>query len=571
MSSRNLNTLSTDSFLSSTPTINKEEPIIGIDLGTTYSCVSIFKNNISSILENKNGKRTTPSIITCKENEILIGQAAENSMYTLSNFTIKDSKRFIGKFFNDPKVQKDIKYLPVKIIEDPYTKRPQYYIKHENQEARLFSPIDVAYLLLKDIKTFSEERIGGKIKKAVITVPAHFNNLQREETIEAAKKAGLEVYKIINEPTAAAIAYGDIIKSDKERKVLIFDLGGGTFDVSIVKIKGNEYTVLASEGEEHLGGEDITQRLTDYALNIFKKINNFENVDFYNQNNIKEYKVLQRIKKSSEEVKIQLSFAETVQYDIDSLYKEKDFNYEIKQSTLNEICGDLFNICIKKVDETLKKINLTEDNIDEVVLVGGSCRIPKIKEMLIKKFSEKKVLKNINADEVIAQGAALIPFFGSKINDNIFLKQGKINEITSLSIGIEIANYKMEVIIKKGTLLPKINEKKSFNKTFKTQSKTSKNVLIKIFEGEGEYVWENHLLGKFTVSGFNNDNIIEIEMILDHNSIITVIGKIKGEKEQKLIISKNDFYDEIEVKNYQEKLKFINESREKISQIFNDK
>ena len=238
---------------------------------------------------------------------------------------------------------------------------------------------------------------------------------------------------------------------------------------------------------------------------------------------------------------------------------------------MNEICGDLFNICIKKVDETLKKLNLTEDNIDEVVLVGGSCRIPKIKEMLIKKFSEKKVLKNINADEVIAQGAALIPFFGSKINDNIFLKQGKINEITSLSIGIEIANYKMEVIIKKGTLLPKINKEKSFNKTFKTQSKTSKNVLIKIFEGEGEYVWENHLLGKFTVSGFNNDNIIEIEMILDHNSIITVIGKIKGEKEQKLIISKNDFYDEIEVKNYQEKLKFINESREKISQIFPDK
>ena len=571
MSSRNLNTLSTDSLLSSTPTINKEEPIIGIDLGTTYSCVSIFKNNISSILENKNGKRTTPSIITCKENEILIGQAAENSMYTLSNFTIKDSKRFIGKFFNDPKVQKDIKYLPVKIIEDPYTKRPQYYIKHENQEARLFSPIDVAYLLLKDIKTFSEERIGGKIKKAVITVPAHFNNLQREETIEAAKKAGLEVYKIINEPTAAAIAYGYENPNVNERLVLIFDLGGGTFDVSIVKIKDNEYTVLASEGEEHLGGEDITQRLTDYALNIFKKKNNFENVDFYNQNNIKEYKVLQRIKKYSEEVKIQLSFAETVQYDIDSLYKEKDFNYEIKQSTLNEICGDLFNICIKKVDETLKKLNLTEDNIDEVVLVGGSCRIPKIKEMLIKKFSEKKVLKNINADEVIAQGAALIPFFGSKINDNIFLKQGKINEITSLSIGIEIANYKMEVIIKKGTILPKINEKKSFNKTFKTQSKTSKNVLIKIFEGEGEYVWENHLLGKFTVSGFNNDNIIEIEMILDHNSIITVIGKIKGEKEQKLIISKNVFYDEIEVKNYQEKLKFINESREKISQIFNDK
>ena len=234
MSSRNLNTLSTDSFLSSTPTINKEEPIIGIDLGTTYSCVSIFKNNISSILENKNGKRTTPSIITCKENEILIGQAAENSMYTLSNFTIKDSKRFIGKFFNDPKVQKDLKYLPVKIIEDPYTKRPQYYIKHENQEARLFSPIDVAYLLLKDIKTFSEERIGGKIKKAVITVPAHFNNLQREETIEAAKKAGLEVYKIINEPTAAAIAYGYENPNVNERLVLIFDLGGGTFDVSIV-------------------------------------------------------------------------------------------------------------------------------------------------------------------------------------------------------------------------------------------------------------------------------------------------------------------------------------------------
>ena len=254
---------------------------------------------------------------------------------------------------------------------------------------KYYFPINISSLILKEIKSFATNGIGKEIKKAIITVPAHFNNFQREETKEAAKKAGLEVIKIINEPTAAAIAYGFENKNNKERKVLIFDLGGGTFDVSILKIKGSEYYVLSSCGDAHLGGEDFNQRLIDYALNQFKKEKKFENVDFYDKNNAKAFKALQRIRKETEEIKIQLSFQNEVNYDIDSLYKDEDFQFTINRINYEELCKDLFDKCFVKIDEALKLAKLEKNNIDEIVLVGGSSRTPKIQKMIEEYFNLK--------------------------------------------------------------------------------------------------------------------------------------------------------------------------------------
>ena len=565
---------------------NEEEPIIGIDLGTTYCCAAIYKNNVITIIEDRTGKRTMPSLMTIKNKQKLFGYAAKNLMFTNSENTMKDSKRLIGRFFKDPEVQKDIKYLPIKIIEDPFTKKPQFVIKkNETEIEEYYYPIEVSSLILEEIKKLAHSRIGKEVKKAVITVPAHFNNAQREETKEAAKKAGLEVVKILNEPTAAAIAYGYENKSNKERKVLIFDLGGGTFDVSILKIKGSEYHVLSSCGDAHLGGEDFNQRLIDYALNEFKKEKGFENVDFYDKNNVKAFRALQRLRKESEEIKCQLSFVPEVNYDIDSLYKDEDFQLTINRATYEDLCEDLFEKCFVKIDEALRLAKLEKNDIDEIVLVGGSSRTPKIQKMIedyfnlnednkneeekkkdIKKEGENKLKQNINPDEVIAQGAALVAYFGYNLNENNnFFINAKIYDITSLSIGIEVALGQMKTIIPKGTQIPC-----SYKQCFQTKNNESNKIIIKVYEGEDIYVCGNHFLGKFIISDFKNindeNNIIEIEMNIDNNSILTVVANIKGKKNSSIKISKTEFYDNIEAQVYEEKNNWIREARIKINE-----
>ena len=290
---------------------NNEEtiPVLGIDLGTTFCCVGTWRNLKVEIIANELGIRTTPSIICVKEKETIIGKLAEREMIKNHQNVISNSKRFIGKYFIDPQVQNDIKYIPVKIEEDPFTHKPNYCIKINEQEEKRLSAEEVTTMILKYIKEFSEDFIGKKVKKAVIGVPAHFNNAQREATKEAAKNAGLEVIRIINEPTAAAIAYGDIHKLEKKRTIFVFDLGGGTFDVSILKIKGNEFTVLASCGEEHLGGENFNELLSDFVIKKFKEVNTeFKNVNFYDNEDKKAFRALQRIRKDTEQKKKRIIF-----------------------------------------------------------------------------------------------------------------------------------------------------------------------------------------------------------------------------------------------------------------------
>ena len=364
----------------------KNIPVIGIDLGTTFSCVGTWRKGKVEIIANDLGKRIIPSIVCFKDKEILIGETAKNIMLQYQNSLISNSKRFIGKYFIDPNVQNDIKYIPVKIEEDPFTYKPNFCININENEERRLSAEEVASMILKYLKQYSEDYLGKKVKKAVITVPAHFNNSQREATKEAARNAGLEVIRIINEPTAAAIAYGDNHGTEEERKVLIFDLGGGTFDVSIVIIKGNEFTVLASCGEEHLGGEDFNELLVDYVINQFKEDNSkFKNVNFYDKNDKKAFKALQKLRKHTEEVKKNLSCQKEYNYDIDGFYDGIDLTIKVERIVYENLCFNLWKKCFKSVDNALSIAKLKKEDIDDIILVGGSTRIPRIKEMIDRK------------------------------------------------------------------------------------------------------------------------------------------------------------------------------------------
>ena len=551
------------------PIQNKQ--IIGIDLGTTFSCAAIVRNNSVIIVPDYNiGERTIPSVICYYLNQCLIGRTAANKLLQCQETSITNFKRLIGHLFDDENVQNDIKFLPPNIYKDDKTKKPIYRFKVGNEE-KSFSPEEASSMILKYIKDYVNKFEGKEVKKAVITVPAHFNNSQREATKKAAENAGLEVIRIINEPTAAAIAYGDENQSDEERKVLIFDLGGGTFDVSIVNIKGNEFTVLASCGEEHLGGEDFNELLVDYVIKNFKIDNKkFETVDFYDRKNVKAFKALQRVRKSTEKVKIMLSSSLTTNYDIDGLYDGIDLTTQVLRKQYEILCTPLWKKCFKSVDEALSIAKLKKENIDDIILVGGSTRIPKIKEMVKEYFNGKEPLITINPDEVVAHGATLVGLIES-VNENIECNKIKINEITSLSIGIEVSNGQMKFFIPKGTKLPSKNKIISFTQIFKFPPNKEKGIIVKIYEGEDKCVFNNHFLGKFIIEPKYNDgkSTIEITMSIDHNSILNVSAKLNDGKEIKNIkISKSLFYDEIEAKVKDEKAQFINNARDRINKIF---
>ena len=330
---------------------SENELWMGIDLGTIYSCIGIIrKGQIETVADKADGSRIIPSMVCYKESKWLYGNSAKINMVEFSKTTMFESKRLLGLKFKNKKVQNDIKNWPNKIIEDPITKKPQYVIEIDNEEKKYFAE-DVSSMILKYLKENAETYTNSKINKAVITVPAHFNNFQREATIKAAELAGLEVIRIINEPTAAAIAYAKTINSDNnEKKVLIFDIGGGTFDVSILKIKNNEYYVLSSCGESHLGGEDFNNRLEEY---IIKEINNkpeFTDMDFKERNNPRIKKALKKLRLEVEKVKIELTRENEASFFLDSLYKDQDFQLTIERTTYEELCMDLWKKCIDKME-----------------------------------------------------------------------------------------------------------------------------------------------------------------------------------------------------------------------------
>ena len=459
---------------------------IGIDLGTTYSCVAVWKNNKIEIIPNsQSGLRTVASAVYFKKNEILIGNLAKNQLKNYEN-VIYDSKRLIGRNFTDKEVQNDMKYFSFKLESDNNNK-PKIIVTINN-EKKSYSPEDISSMILKQLKKDAEDYLGCEVKDAIITVPANFNNSQRQSTIDAGKIAGLNVFQTINEPTAAAIAYGLENQSDKKKNVCVFDFGGGTFDVTVLTIKNKEFNVLSTGGDSHLGGADIDNLLVKYCIDEFKRQTN---IDISNNK-----KALRRLKKECIEKKHFLSTLKEVHFEIESLDNNQNLEFTLQRVDFEIICNSIFEKCINILDETIKESKLSKDEIDDIVLVGGSTRIPKIQEMVSQFFEhKKKINKSINPDEAIAYGAAILAI--SKDLDKIAnLNDLIIADVLPKSLGIRVQGGIMAKIIDKNTPLP-CSDKRRFANSADYMS----SVKIRVYEGENEYVDDNDFLGEFDFGG----------------------------------------------------------------------
>ena len=496
---------------------------IGIDLGTTYSCVGVYKNNEVDIIVNEHGSRTTPSYVSFSvnnddEEEILIGEAALNIIHRNPFNTVYDAKRLIGRNFNDSTVQFDIKHWAFNVVDDGNNK-PVIKIEHENIE-KIYRPEEISSMILKKIKETVESYLGCNISKAVITVPAYFNDAQRRATKDAGRIAGLEVLRIINEPTAAAIAYGLDKMGDDEKNILVFDLGGGTFDVSLLNLDGGVFTVKATAGNTHLGGEDFDNKLVVYCLKEFAKQNkNNKIVDI--KKLITNTKVLSKLKTACENSKRVLSIAPSSWIEVDALYEGIDFRTQITRARFEELCYTEFEKCFEPVEQVLADSKLSKDQIDEIVLVGGSTRIPKIQSMLEKYFN-KKPKNDINPDEAVAYGATIqAAILNNKNTGDDRLDSLVLIDVTPLSLGIETSGGIMTKIIPRNTIIPCTR-----NKIFSTYSDNQPSVGVKVFEGERELTKYNNKLGNFELLGIppmpRGVAKINVKFEIDHNGILKV-------------------------------------------------